>query len=80
MDQNGYVKAPSGSRALSEEQLEAFKRDQMPKIARQLLKAHGFSADAAKKKVQRWQKDGLAAEEIVRRANMATASLTSARR
>jgi hypothetical protein len=68
MDQNGYVKAPSGTRALAEEQLEAFKRDQMGKVARQLLKAHGFLPEAARKKVQRWQKEGLSAEEIVDRA------------
>jgi hypothetical protein len=28
MDGNGYVKAPSGARALTEEQLNALKRDQ----------------------------------------------------
>jgi hypothetical protein len=36
-----------------------------------VLKIHGFSVEAAKKKVQRWQKEGRRAEEMLKMARRA---------
>jgi hypothetical protein len=68
MEQNGFDTAPSGRRALREEQLAAFKQDLVPGTIRQFLRQRGFSPEAAKKKVQRWQGKGRSAEEMVHMA------------
>jgi predicted hydrolase (HD superfamily) len=71
MKEHGFVNAPSGIRALTEEQLVAFTRDQMLKAVRQRLKDNGFAPDVARQKVRRWKLEGLSAEEIVDRARHA---------
>jgi hypothetical protein len=71
MDRYGYIKAPSGARALTEDQLNAFKLNLVPKAIRRLLQAHGYSPEAAEKKVQRWKKNGLTVEEMLLKAEQA---------
>jgi hypothetical protein len=76
MEGHGFVTACDGTRALSADQLAVYRQEQTAKASRQRpakairqrLRDKGFSAQAAWKRFQRWEQDGLSLEEMAREA------------